>query len=334
MRSSQGRGRISESDLVDLAVRHYELGEPIDSLATDHGVEPSTVRRWLARAKRSGLVRTLVVPPLNTEESSRLRQDLRYKYELEDVVIVPGREDLLDSNEESAPKEALVISIAQAAARYLEDHLTNRDTLLVPWGRMANYIGRQLKAPRPLPGFTVVPMEGVLGIKDDPFEANIIASSIAAKFGGQCYLLPAPAVVDHNVAVMLEQLPLVKRVLSLYKEATVAIVPLASPDPKSSTVVRAGLLSRKAVEGLVERGAVGEIASHWWFDSEGNIVARQDQHAIGLGLEGLKQMVRRRAKVIAVVGASRDRIPPLRVALAHRLINVLVTDHVTAQLLG
>lgn len=332
-RPKRGQGRISASELVDLAVRYHELGEPIDALASDRGVEQSTVRRWLSRAKKDGLVRTLVVPPLNDEESTRLRQDIRYKYQLEDVVLVPGREDLLDAMEGTAPKEALVLSIAQAAARYLEERLTNRDTLLVPWGRMANYIARQIKAPRPLPGLTVVPMEGVLGIKDDPFEANIIASSIAAKFGGRGFQLPAPALVDKQLSATIEQLPLVQRVLALYEEATVAIVPLAPPDPERSTIVRNGLISRAAVAALIKRGAVGEIASHWWFDGNGKIVDQAQSHAIGLGLDGLTQMVKRRAKVVAVVGGSRERIIPLRVALTHKLINVLVTDHVTARLL-
>ena len=55
--------------------------------------------------------------------------------------------------------------------------------------------------------------------------------------------------------------------------------------------------------------------------------------AIGLGLDGLSEMVERRAKVIAVVGASRERIMPLRVALNSKLVNVLITDHKTAELL-
>jgi hypothetical protein len=46
----------------------------------------------------------------------RSRHEIRYRFELEDVVIVPGRADVLDTTEETATKEALVIAIAQAAA--------------------------------------------------------------------------------------------------------------------------------------------------------------------------------------------------------------------------
>jgi len=205
---------------------------------------------------------------------------------------------------------------------------------LVPWGRMANYIARQIKAPNPLPELMVVPMEGVIGIEYDPFEASILASSIASKFGGRSLLLPAPAVIDSSIQDTIESLPLVKRVSQQYADATVAIVPIAPPDPKNSTVVRTGLMEVKAVEDLVDRGAVGEIASHWWFDSNGGEVEQGAIHAVGLGLDGLTNMVRRRAKAIGVVGASRERIEPLRVALENKLVNVLITDHVTAEILA
>jgi len=316
---------------VELAVRYHELGQSIDELAATLGVDQSTVRRRLSQAKKEGLIRTFVVPPLDYAELTRLEQDIRYKYDLEDVVLVVGREDILDMQRETAPKEALVLAIAQTAARFLDEHLTNRDTLLVPWGRMANYISRQLRPPRPLPGITVIPMVGVLALEHNPFDSNILAASIASKFGGRSYLLPAPAVVDRNLGKIIEALPLVQRVIALYEEATVAIVPLASLDPVLSTVVRMGLRSGDTVRGLAERGAVGEIASHWWFDRHGRIVEEEEHHAIGLGLDGLSRMVTRRAKVIAVVGADRERIFPLKVALEHSLVNTLITDHITAK---
>lgn len=78
---------------------------------------------------------------------------------------------------------------------------------------------------------------------------------------------------------------------------------------------------------------MGEIASHWWFDHQGSVVDQEEIHAIGLGLDGLSEMVERRARVIAVVAASGERIMPLRVALCRKLVNVLITDRNTAELL-
>ena len=318
-------------DLADLAVRHYELNQSIDDLAADLGVDQSTISRRLIRAKKEGLVHTLVVPPLGYEHLTELAQDTRYEFELEDVVLVRGRADFLDMKTEDNPaKETLVLSIAQAAARYLEQHLTNQDTLLVPWGRMSYYISRQLRPPRHLPGLTVVPMIGLFGLEDHPFESNILASHIATLFGGHSILLPGPAVVDKKSSKVIQALPLVRRVKELYQRATVAIVPLAQPDPQDSTLVRMGLLSADDVKDSISRGAVGEVIS-WWFDHNGMLVEDQVNDAIGLGLDGLRNMVKNRAKVVAVVGASRERIHPLQVAISHGIVNTLITDHITAK---
>ena len=318
---------------VELAIRHHELGQSIDELAAILRVDQSTIRRRLSQSKKEGLVRTLVVPPLESPEITRLEQDVRYRYGLEDVVLVVGREDILDMPRETAANEALVLAIAQAAARYLEDHLTNRDTLLVPWGHVANFISRQLRPIRPLPGITVVPMVGVLALEYNPFDANILAAAIASKFSGRSVLLPAPAMVDKKLGKTIEALPMVQRIKELYEEATAAIVPLASLNPEDSMIVEMDLRSRDCVRRLVERGAVGVIASNWWFDQYGNVVEEEEHCAIGLGLDGLSRMVNRRGKVIAVGGVSRARIAPLKVALDHGLVNTLITDHITARVL-
>ncbi len=328
-RSTTSDDRLNQ--LADLAIRHYELNQSVDDLAADFGVDQSTITRRLSRARKEGLVQTLVIPPLDYEQLTKLEQDVRYEFELEDVVLVRGRAEFLDmKTEENAAKEALVLSIAQAAARYLEQYLTNRDTLLVPWGRMSYYIARQLRPPQHLPGLRVMPMVGLFGLEDHPFESNILASHIATLFGGHSILLPAPAVVAKESTRTIETLPLVQRVRSLYEEATVAIVPLAQPDPDNSNVVRMGLLSGDAVKDLIRRGAVGEVAS-WWFDQNGNHVEDRENDAIGLGLNGLSRMVKNRARVIAVVGATRERIRPLQVALSHGLVNTLISDHITAK---
>ena len=173
-------------------------------------------------------------------------------------------------------------------------------------------------------------MVGLFGLEDHPFEAGVLASHIASLFGGRSILLPAPAVVAGDVGATIEGLPLVRRVKALYEQATVAVFPLAPPDPENSTVVRMGLLTGDAVRDLISRGAVGEVAS-WWFDAQGRLVEDRANHAIGVGLDGLSRMVKRRAKVIAVVGASRERVSPLKVALTHGLVNTLITDHITAK---
>lgn len=298
---------------------------------------PATARKMLQRAEELGIVRSIVVPRA-PKELEALRQQVRDRFYLRDVHLVAGREDLMKDPcppEKQADREALVMLIARAAARYLEENLREDDILGVPWGRMLSYITRQLQPTQALPSLIVVPMEGVMGVEADPvgwsFEANTIAAQIAAAFGGRAWQLPAPAVANPQCYKALIKHPLVSRALEKLQQATVAIVPIAPVDPRDSTVARMGLLERRKVEELKAQGATGEIASHWGFDVEGNPLIDKDTRPIGLGLEGLRQMVEREDQVIAVVGASKARIEPLWVALQQGFVNTLVTDSITAE---
>jgi DNA-binding transcriptional regulator LsrR (DeoR family) len=113
--------------------------------------------------------------------------------------------------------------------------------------------------------------------------------------------------------------------------ADVVITSVAHANPDTSTIVRQGLATPEEVSYVMQQGAVGEIASFWWFDRGGRLVETPNARPIGLGLRGLADVVRDDRYVVAVVAASRQRIAPLRVALEQELINVLVTDQVTAQ---
>jgi DNA-binding transcriptional regulator LsrR (DeoR family) len=276
------------------------------------------------------MVHILVTPPVHVHELRGLEHRLKARFPLKEVTIVPGREDVMDV-EGSADKESVLLACCQAAAQWLTDTLKDGDTLAVPWGRVASYVAGQLNptySPRDL---VAVPIVGVTGITTHPFEANTIAAQIASVFGGQSLLLAAPAVAPPAAYEVISDLPLVKRVLDQARRADVVITPIAAADPTTSTIVRQGLATPAEVSYVMGRGAVGEIASFWWFDRMGRLVEIPHARPVGLGLRGLAEIVRDDRKVVAVVAASRARIPPLRVALEQELVNVLITDQVTAQ---
>jgi central glycolytic genes regulator len=231
----------------------------------------------------------------------------------------------------SADKESVVLAACQAAAQWLTDTLKDGDTLAVPWGRLASYVAGQLNPNYTLRSLVTVPIVGVTGVTTHPFEANTLAARIASAFGGQSLLLAAPAVVSPAAYDVICDQPLVRRVLDQMTRATVVITPIAAADPTTSTVVRQSLATADQVRYAMKNGAVGEIASFWWFDRMGRQVEMPDARPIGLGLRGLADVVRDDRFVAAIVAASRARVAPLRVALEQELVNVLITDSVTAQ---
>jgi DNA-binding transcriptional regulator LsrR (DeoR family) len=316
-----------------IAWKYFCEEKTTQEVADELRVERSFVSRRLKEARLRGMVHILVTPPVRVQELRGLERRLKSQYPLAEAVVLPGREDVMDA-EESPDKESVVLACCQAAAQWLADTLKDGETLAVPWGRVASYIAGQLNQLAPsssLKNLVTVPIVGVTGVTTHPFEANTIAARIAAVLGGRSLLLAAPAVVTPEQYEVVAHLPLVRRVLERVRGADVVITPVAAADPRTSTVVRQGLARPEEIEYLMEQGAVGEIGSFWWFNHLGRLVELPQARPIGLGLDGLAEIVRDGRKVVAVVAASRARVGPLRVALEQELVNVLVTDQVTAQ---
>jgi DNA-binding transcriptional regulator LsrR (DeoR family) len=166
-----------------------------------------------------------------------------------------------------------------------------------------------------------------------PFESITLSACFTYVFGGQSLLLAIPAVVSAEAYDVVCELPLVRNVLDRPQRANVVITPITAADPTQSTVVRQNLTSADNVRYAMQKGAVGEIGSFWWFDKMGRQVDVPEARPIGLGLKGLADIVRDDRMVVAVVAASRARVGPLKVALEQELVNVLITDSVTAQAL-
>ena len=328
------RARAEDEALTfHIAWKYFCEEKTTQEVADELRVERSFVSRRLKEARLRGMVHILVTPPVRVQELRGLERRLKSQYPLAEAVVLPGREDVMDA-EESPDKESVVLACCQAAAQWLADTLKDGETLAVPWGRVASYIAGQLNQLAPsssLKSLVTVPIVGVTGVTTHPFEANTIAARIAATLGGRSLLLAAPAVVTPEQYEVVAQLPLVRRVLERVRGADVVITPVAAADPRTSTVVRQGLARPEEIEYLMEQGAVGEIGSFWWFNDLGRLVELPQARPIGLGLDGLAEIVRDGRKVVAVVAASRARVGPLRVALEQELVNVLVTDQVTAQ---
>jgi DNA-binding transcriptional regulator LsrR (DeoR family) len=299
-------------------------------VADELRLERSFVSRRIKEAKLRGMVHILVTPPAQVQELRGLERRLKSQYPLKEVTVIPGREDVMDV-EGSADKESVLLACCQAAAQWLSDTLKDGDTLAVPWGRMASYVAGQLNPDQTLRNLITVPIVGVTGVTTHPFEANTIAARIASVFGGKSLLLAAPAVVTPAAYDVIAEIPLVRRVLDQARRADVVITSVAAAEPRTSTIVQQGLATAEEVRDVMQRGAVGEIASFWWFNHMGRLVEIPNARPIGLGLSGLADIVREERHVVAIVAASRQRIPPLRVALEQELVNVLVTDQVTAQ---
>jgi DNA-binding transcriptional regulator LsrR (DeoR family) len=319
--------------LFTIAKLHFEEGLSQGEVGNKLGLSRAKVNRLLQTAKDRGIVRILVVPKLGHAYLRGIEDDLRAAYGLKDALLIPGREGIIKGQLNSSTQEAIVERLAHVAAEYLDRQLNDGDILCINWGRVMRAVVDHLHPTKTMSNLKVLPLLGNLSSQPDSFEANLLAQEVASAYGGEFNWLISPAIVRNlQQQEVARALPLVKPTLDEINQATIAITAIGPADAQHSTVVKRGWLTSEEVQALIDRGAVGEVCS-WWFDQGGQEIRDDSIYPIGLGLAGLKKMVQEGKKVIAVVGADSQRLEPIRVALKHQVVNILITDHITAQYL-
>jgi DNA-binding transcriptional regulator LsrR (DeoR family) len=150
---------------------------------------------------------------------------------------------------------------------------------------------------------------------------------LAQKLGASFRFLSAPLLVqDEGVAQALRRERINRETLTLAKRADLAIIGIGSPEPKYSSLLRAGYLSRSELEDLMAIGVVGDIVAHE-FNEEGRVLdIPANRRAINLDADS----IRRIPKVIAVSGGIA-KAGAIAAALRGGFCSCLVTDAHAAQ---
>jgi DNA-binding transcriptional regulator LsrR (DeoR family) len=131
-------------------------------------------------------------------------------------------------------------------------------------------------------------------------------------------------------------LPIIKDAYEMMIRANLMVMSLWTPYTNKDMIAR-GILSPEQLEAIERYHPVADI-NHWVFDASGrclNEMIEPFPYALsGLEIPRIKDKIQQNsAKVILVAGGSPSYIPAIRAILRAGLANILVTDHITAQLL-
>jgi len=324
---------------AEVARLRVEAKLSIEEIAEKLSVAKGTVSNLLALARQRGIYCQVVLPP--PDRLIPLRNELLGRFShLRDVELIPGRPEILDPGFPGdnpvhlSMKRAIYYLTVRKAAEYIDRHLPKNAVVCLAWGETVETLTRFMRPARSRPDVTIVPMMGVLSYQMDELESNSLVKVMARLYRTeQYYCLPVPAIVrDKQHKEIVLQLPVVQKVIERMQAANYVVTSLAAPNAEHSTLVSRGLLEAEDVEQMSGRDAVGEIAA-LWFDRLGCPIVDESIQPIGLGLQDLQRIVTQRlpGTVLAIVAADVDRIDPLLAAIQGRIINVLVTDHVTAE---
>jgi DNA-binding transcriptional regulator LsrR (DeoR family) len=305
--------------LVKVARLYYESGLTQARIAQRIRLSRQKVQRLLDAAKEKGVVR-IVVEPLQGVHAER-EKALEERFGLAEAVIV---ETSSFTDQSVVARETGV-----AAADYLLRVARPKDRMVLSWGGallgMVNGLRRH--PHRELHGVIVI--QGLGGVVDPSRDTHSseLVRRLSHFLGGRAMPLPAPGVAADRAArnAFLRDVH-VSKVLDSGRAADIAFVGIGAPRQDSILVREGSIVKWEELEELKTRGAVGDISLRY-FDRNGKAVSSDlDDRVVGLSLEDFRRI----PHVVGVAGGAA-KVEAIRGALAGKLLNVLITDHVTAQ---
>jgi DNA-binding transcriptional regulator LsrR (DeoR family) len=204
------------------------------------------------------------------------------------------------------------------------------DTIAISWGGTLLGMVNALSAnPNRMAGSSIKVVQGLGGLGDPNREIHAadLTRRLAQVFGGEAVLLNAPGVAGTRIAALAYYAdPFIQDVLDQARSATLAVMGIGAPRGDSILIREGKIVSMPELEALGQEGAVGDIHLRY-FNRDGNPVpSGLDERVIGLTIEEIRSIPR----VIGIAGGS-EKFEAIRGALAGSLVDVLVTDHVTAR---
>ena len=309
---------LDETDaFVSEVCWHYYVNEMTQAqVAGMLGVTRLRVNQAIQKAKALGMVKIRVESPFLAR--FELQERVQERLAIPKVLVVPARRDVYDYH---GPAGA-------ALAEYLVECLRTRSwtRIGVSWGMtLQSAINRLPRLSNP--ELEVVSMIGGTntGAAFNPFG---IASGFAERFSASYSLLAAPIFlsegVDRDLFLAQESF---EAHFAKFESLDVALLVAGDISPRSY-LISMGLPRGISYEDLLAAGAVGDLLGRFLGRDGEDIDLPLGRRTIGMDLAMLARIPE---KVLAAAGAHKVGI--IRAAAQRRLVDTLITDDVTAELL-
>lgn len=313
--------RVNETRLmVRIARLYHEQNARQKEIAESLGVHQTTVSRMLRRAREENVARVTVVMPPGI--FGDIETSMEQKFGLKQAIVIDTHNDEDENFNE----------LGAAAAFFMET--TVKPGMIIgisSWSRALFAMVEALQDTSCCSGGKVVQMMGGVGSAETYQYATHLVLKLAKLVGADPVLLQTPGIVGSAQAQrVLCREATVRHTLDLFRKIDLAIVGIGTMDPTPLLARSGNAFSSKDRREIQRLGAVGDICLRF-YDSSGKLVrSPHNSRVIGMELETLMNVDR----VVGVAGGPA-KVPAILGALRGKLINVLITDRVTAErLLG
>ncbi|MCR4268308.1 sugar-binding transcriptional regulator [Nitratireductor sp. ZSWI3] len=294
---------------------YYIAGYKQDEIARSLGVSRQTAQRLVALAVREKLVTVRMEHPIMNCMS--LAERLRARYALLKCEVVP--EDPLRPDSGAG--------LGQAGAVAMEHALKASKPSIITIGT-----GRSLKASveelsaMNCPRHTIVARLGHMSPEGLASKYNVVVR-MADRVNAKYYPAVMPVYSkSREEREAIRKLDTVREIHKLTERADATFVGIGNIGPDAPMHID-GFLSQREVGALTSAGGVGEITG-WIYDEDGNIL----RCAVNERVNSVPLRRASRRPIYGIAGGP-SKIAAIRGALHGQLINCLITNEQTAELL-
>lgn len=295
--------------LLRAATLYYEHSLTQADIAKDMGVSRPLISKYLAEARRIGLVRIEIVDPFASDKAP-LELKLAAVLGLAHVRIFMGEDTDLEMRGLAG----------ELAAELRELALPPESVVLLSSGQTMYSVVLTDLFPK-LPGVTLVPSVGGQREMEPWFQTNEIVGMMARRTGATAVPIHAPAMPSRSLMHTLLKEPDFQEVQALWGRADAALLAIGAP-----LRARDSVTSVIPVENPMFDHAVGDVSLNF-FDHEGRILEFPgSDHLVRTDAETLRRIPKR-------IGIARGEIKATSILAAARngLISSLITDARTAR---
>ncbi len=173
----------------------------------------------------------------------------------------------------------------------------------------------------------VVQLVGAMGAQNAEYDGHALVQRLANKLGGESYFINAPYLCQSSeIAQSMMETKGIRETIELGKNIQIALLGIGTTEIKYSSYFLAGLLPEDEIEKLINFGVVGDIASNFFLLNGKPYFDDFMQRLITIQLHDLINIPIR----IGVAGG-QGKVKAIIGALHSKLLNILVTDSITAR---
>lgn len=302
--------------LLQVSRMYYEEQRTQAEIARIVGFSRPTVSRLLARALDKGIVKIRIDHPL--ERILTIEEQLTAALGLSAIrVTEPDTSNSIEA-------------IGRVGAELLSEILENGQVLAVGNGRTVAAVARNVPEIS-RPHSTVVQLLGSLpgGLPAWGRDSPTLCQQIASRMGTTSARMPIPLFVDDPaLAQPLMREERVATTLALAARADIAVVGIAGIHARAEGDVLAEYMTPEISAAIAKGRAVGHVLDQH-FDSEGRHVETPlSPRTLALSLEALRSI-----PLVVAAGAGGEKVDAIIAAARGGIVDALVTDEYTANLI-